>query len=310
MNTNIKTIKRPNLFIVGASKCGTTALYNYLRLHPKIYFCDIKEPKYFGSDLPFKSDRYGNKLERYLELFIHAGKHKIIGEASTNYLYSKKAAFEIKKFNPNAKIIIMLRNPVDQIYSRYSQLFSLGIESLLNFEDALKIEKHRKKLSKKNKYIRLLLYRNIANYYEQVKRYYDLFGKNKIHIIIFDDFIKDTAEVYKKVLDFLKIDNSYRPDFIKLNTNRVQNKNKIPRIWIFEKILYKQPKFIMNLANKNKYISKLGMYLYLLITKYNHKYKERKPMTTKLRNQLKKEFTPDIKKLEVLTQKDLSGWYK
>src|SRR5687767_1010670 len=103
---------KPNFFIVGAPKCGTTSLYEYIRVHPEVFMPDRKEPAFFCSDF-YKPRRM--KEEEYLSLFREAGSAKWIGEASTWYLYSDKAREGIKAFCPDARIIIMLRNPVDMM---------------------------------------------------------------------------------------------------------------------------------------------------------------------------------------------------
>ncbi len=303
-------MRKPNFFIVGASKSGTTALYNYLREHSDIFLTEPKEPKFFGSDLPFKKERYGNKIEKYLDLFCAAKNQKRVGEASTNYLYSIMAAKEIKEFSPNAKIIIMLRNPVDQMYSRHSQLRSLGAENIQNFKKALNAEEKRKVTAKSDKNARLLLYRKIASYYEQVKRYINLFGQKNVHIIIFDDFVRDTAGVYKDVSRFLQIDSDFKPDFEKLNTRQVRNPNKTLRNWGIQNILYQPPLILKKLAKKHRLISRTGQYLHWYLTRANTKYVKRDPMSPQLRKELTKAFTPEIKRLSKLIKRDLSFWYK
>lgn len=303
-------MQKPNFFIVGASKSGTTALYNYLKAHPEIFLTEPKEPKFFGSDLPFKKDNFDNKIERYLSLFSTAKKQKRLGEASTNYLYSTMAAKEIKEFSPDAKIIIMLRNPVDQMYSRHSQLLSLGAENIQNFKKALVAEKKREKQSKSDKWSRILLYRKVASYYKQVKRYSDLFGCKNVHIVIFDDFVKDTAKAYTDVLGFLQVDTNFKPDFEKLNTSRVRNPNKTLRNWRIQNILYQPPSVFKKLAKKHKLISKTGQHLHKYLTRVNTRYIKRNPMSPQLRRELTKEVTPEIKRLSRLIRRDLSSWYQ
>ena len=125
---------KPNLFIIGAPKCGTTSIYSFLKQHPEIYMPDFKEPHYFGSDLNKKKGVYIDTEEEYLSLFIESKNEIFIGEASTYYLYSNLAPMEIFKFNPDSKIIIALRNPIDLIYSLHSQYFFSGNENVLDFE--------------------------------------------------------------------------------------------------------------------------------------------------------------------------------
>jgi hypothetical protein len=106
----------PNFFIVGAPKSGTTALHTYLGMHPEV-FMGPKEAHFFAPDVriePLDSDKY-------FEGFVGAEGKACIGEASVFYLYPEKAAAAIHEFNPNAKIIVMLRNPVDLLYSLHSQ---------------------------------------------------------------------------------------------------------------------------------------------------------------------------------------------
>jgi hypothetical protein len=119
-------MRKPDFFIVGAPKSGTTAMYFYLKQHPEIFMPERKELHFFGSD--FFAPHFVRDLKDYLKFFEGADNKKRIGEASPWYLYSKRAAFEIKEFNPDADIIIMLRNPVDMMYSLRETLRKKGIE--------------------------------------------------------------------------------------------------------------------------------------------------------------------------------------
>lgn len=147
---NHLTVKKPNFFIVGAPKCGTSAMYHYLGQHPDIFIPNTadaiehalggkKEFHYFGSDLPF------SRLSRdaYLAHFAQAKNEKRLRECSVFYLYSQRASAEIKCFSPNASIIIMLRNPVDMIHAWHAQLVYWGNEDAADFDTALKLESDR-----------------------------------------------------------------------------------------------------------------------------------------------------------------------
>src|SRR5579872_3244504 len=102
----MKPIRKPDFFIVGAPRCGTTAMFDYLGKHPEIFGAALKEPHFFGSDIAYPRRP---TLERYLSYFVGANGEKRVGEASTSYLFSKLAAAEIKEFSPSSRIIIMLR---------------------------------------------------------------------------------------------------------------------------------------------------------------------------------------------------------
>ena len=132
-------MRKPDFFIVGAPKCGTTALCDYLNQHPQVYVSANKEPFYFGSDLPGHLDW---TQQNYLALFEPAGE-RTCGEASVWYLYSKSAAQEIRTFNPEARIIIMLRNPVEMAYAMHNQgLYNLT-EDIEDFDEAVKATERR-----------------------------------------------------------------------------------------------------------------------------------------------------------------------
>src|SRR3972149_11450918 len=120
-------MKIPNFFIVGAPKCGTTAMYTYLKQHPEVFMSDLKELHFFGTD-HHRINYTPYTKEQYLSFFDGAGDKRRIGEASTSYLYSERAAVEIKEFNPFARIIIMLRNPVDVMYAYHHTNLSGGFE--------------------------------------------------------------------------------------------------------------------------------------------------------------------------------------
>lgn len=223
-------MKTPDFYIVGAPKSGTTSLYRYLKDHPRLCMSTPKEPHHFGSDLrKYSPIVLFNDNEEYVEkCFADCDENKLWGEASASYLYSAKAAEEIKNFSPNAKIIIMLRNPVNAAYSFYSQKVFGGSESAASFEDALNLIDNRllgKNLPKHPGIIETFDYVGTYMYYDQVKRYIDIFGRENILIIKFDDFKNDTLTVYKQLVDFLGIDSSYIPTFTVENANKV-NKSK------------------------------------------------------------------------------------
>jgi len=133
----------PNFFIIGAPKTGTTALSEYLKDHPNIFFCPVKEPHFFDLDT---SKRLKLNLQTYLSLFAEADPalHQAVGEGSTGYLFSKVAVSEILKFNPNSKFIVMLRNPVDLVQSWHSEMYYEGVEDVVDFEKAWKLEQERR----------------------------------------------------------------------------------------------------------------------------------------------------------------------
>ena len=214
-------MRAPDFFIVGAAKCGTTSLYRYLGLHPEVFMPATKWINYFNVDLPSPANCHS--WDRYLDHFADAGHARRVGEASESSLYSRCAAAGIRKACPDADIVIMLRNPVDMLYSLHSQLLFSGVEDIEDFAEAMAAEPDRRKGERLPPVAhhpqRWLLYRQAARFAEQVLRYLDVFGRDRVHIILFDDFKSDTAAVYRDTLRFLGVDTGFQPDFEVHNAN-------------------------------------------------------------------------------------------
>src|SRR5581483_10240451 len=158
-------IRRPDFFIVGAPKSGTTALSEYLKPHPQIFIPDIKDVSFFGSDLYFTMPRI--TAEEYAAAFAAARDELRVGEASVWYLYSKCAAAEIKEYSPDASIIIMLRNPVDMLYAQHSEFLYNCNEDIPDFGAALEAEAERKRgrrVPARAHLVQGLFYRETARY--------------------------------------------------------------------------------------------------------------------------------------------------
>ena len=224
-------MKKPNLFIVGQPKSGTTALHQFLGQHPEIFMSSIKEPHYFCQDFQSESDRYYGSRRffdfrtepDYLQLFAKAKSETILGEASTNYLYSQVAAEKISQFNPQAKIIMLLREPASFLYSLHSHYVKFTEENEADFSQALGLEALRKKGQFSSPRVTspsYLYYSERVNYYQQVKRYYDHFPKSQIKVIIFEDFRAQNNLIYQEILDFLAVDSNFLPQYEAININK------------------------------------------------------------------------------------------
>lgn len=222
---------KPNLFIVGQPKSGTTALHQFLGQHPEIFMSSIKEPHFFCSDFHLESDRtYGKQRffdfrneSAYLQLFAKAEEAKIAGESSTNYLYSQVAAEKIHNFNPDAKIIIILREPAKFLYSLHSHYVKFTEENESDFLTALALEPERKQEKSTSSRVTTpsyLYYSQRVQYYQQVKRYYDRFEASQIKVIIFEEFKSENERVYREILEFLGVDSSFTPQYDAVNVNK------------------------------------------------------------------------------------------
>jgi len=301
-----REVKKPNFFIVGAPKCGTTAMNEYLKQHPEIFIPDIKEVHYFGSDLKFRITGWERpRREDYLGLFEKAQNYKAIGEASVWYLYSETAAKEIKLFNPAARIVIMLRNPVDMIYSLHSQYVYEGNEDISEFGAALDAEEKRKqgeRIPAHTYLIGSLFYTDVAKYSKQVQRYIEIFEREKILVIIYDDFRENAAGEYKKTLRFLNVDDNFEVDM------KVINPSKIVRSRDLQRIMMNPPKMLLRVGSHLKIPLKMQSIAMEKIRAFNTRYKKRSSMDMELRQALKREFRDDVERLSLLLGRDLSFW--
>lgn len=295
-------MKQPDFFIVGAPKCGTTFLYSHLKNHPEIFMPERKELHHFGTDL-YHPD-FVRDTTTYLSFFQNAENEKRLGEASVWYLYSKRAAREIKAFSPSAQIIIMLRNPVDMIYSLHSQYLYNGCEDIIDFEDAMGKEDLRKKglFLAKNAYpVEGLFYRETAKYTQQIKRYFEIFDNKAIHFIIFDDIRNNPQTSLQDTFRFLGVNEDIR------NDAKLINPNKRAKSVFLRNLLQNPPPFLLNMSRRLiphaiRSSMRKGMW------DFNIRYESRIPMRPELRKRLQDEFKPEIKQLSDMLGRDLNYW--
>ncbi len=273
----------------------------YLRQHPDI-FMTCGEPCFFSSDISHNPEGLVTQKD-YLDCFSNAQNEKMIGEKSTLYLPSKKAASEIKNFSPHAKIIIQIRNPVDMLYSLHSGFLRSGEENIINFEKALEAEEDRRKGLRVPKrtvdFPKCLSYSEIPLYTEQIKRYVEVFGWKQIHIVVFNDLVNDTLNTYREVLRFLEVDNQFTPDFKIYNA------------------AYPRRSMLLQIFMKSFWAKKIGRTLLpyttrrmigQAISRWNTSKKPRPLMKRYVRKRLQKQFEPEVKRLSKLLNRDLTYW--
>lgn len=296
---------KPNFFIVGAPKCGTTALCEYLKEHHNIFISDPKEPHYFAEDLD--NYRLVKTEDSYLELFKDSQEDNLaIGEGSVFYLYSSVALQNIYQFDPQAKIIVMLRKPSELVYSFHSQLLYSADEQEKDFETAWRLQSLRKqgdKIPSSCREAELLQYAAVGKLGEQIERLFTIFPRQQIEIVWFEDFITDTKKVYDRVLDFLAVPHDNRTDFSRINENK---KHKLSVLGRFSE---KPPVSITQTLMKAKQIlgiDRLGVLD--TIRSFNTKTSSRSPLKESFHIELAQEFKDDVNKLGKILDKDLSSW--
>jgi len=280
----------PDFFIVGGARCGTTSLYAYLKQYPDIFLPERKEPHYYSSQstplpywlLPLRSI---TKKQDYLQLFENSKEGMIVGDASATYLMNLDVPKLIFEDNPNAKIIISLRNPIDRTYTAYLAQYRSGNEKS-SFGESIR----RDFSSITGEEIQRQSALN-SDYYEYVNNYYHYFPKEQIKIIIFEEFIKNPKQTVKELLHFLNISTE-------LNINYEQyNEFKFPKNKIAKSII--SNKFIVNISFA-LIPAKIRHYIFRrLVTRV-------KPiMLEKDRKFLGKKYGDGVKKLELLLNRDL-----
>jgi hypothetical protein len=295
----ITSMPAPNFFIVGAPKSGTTSLSRYLGQHPDVLMADPKEPFHFGRDLQSKPTWHIRDIERYLSLFETANSKRRIGEATVWYMYSKQAAHEICQFCPDAKIIMMLRNPVDTIYSLHSHYLSNGNEDIRDFATAVSLDLYRSRgdrLPKAAHFPQGLIYREVVNYPHQIRRYLRYFSSQNILVIIFEDFAKHPEVTYQTCLSFLDVDPGFTPDF------SVHNSGKVVRSILLTRFLNHPPR-LARIVPSSIYAAADWR-----LRRWNTRAGKRSPMSPALRCQLSAEFLPMIEDTENLINRDLEVW--
>lgn len=295
-------MRHPNFFIVGAPKCGTTAMHTYLDQHPDVFMSPFKEPHHFGTDIqnPF----YLRDREQYLKLFEAATTERRVGESSVNYLYSKLAAAEIKSTYPEALIIAMFRNPVDKIHAQHNELHYQGKEPVGDFEQALALEAERAAGRQLPDVPNpsTLLYRQSARFAEQLQRYYEQFGRERVLVLIHDDLVADIRPVYRRTCEFLGIDPGFEPEF------RIVNANHVVKSYALRRLLKQPPALVRALVKAVLPHQPTREVIKLQMKRLNTTYQPRPPMRPELRRQLQQELLPDVVALSELLGRDLTHW--
>lgn len=300
-------MRKPNFFIVGAPKCGTTALHAYLGTHPNLFLCEPKEPNYFSTDFP--THRYVTAEKDYLRLFENASNDEtVLGEASAWYLYSNEAIPNIHEFDPQAKIIVMVRNPIDMVPSLHGMLLHNFAEDEHDLERAWELQAPRRAgecfAGSRNKRFdpKTCLYAEVCKLGAQIERLFDVIPKDQVHIIIFDDFVRDTKTSYENVLDFLQVASDGRTEFPPENIRRQFESQRLA--WISWKIrdagsIIKRK---LGIVHSFDVLSKLH--------RLNERSEGRPRLSPEFKSKLVAEFQTDIEKLENLVQRDLSQWLR
>ena len=291
-------MKLPTFLIVGVQKAGTTSIYNYLDKHPQIYMSPVKETNFLEKDWSTIENAQKNKngiltIEDYGRLFQGVTNEIAIGEASPNYLFHyQSSAARIKQYVPDAKLISILRNPVERAYSDYL----MHIRDAINnrpLEEQIEHSAHKSFMLRK------------GLYYTQVKYYLDEFGSEQFKVFLYDRLCQNSLEFMQEMYRYIGVDDTFDVD----TSTQVQTA-KIPKNQAINNLLQRDNplrslaastlKAIMPLETRQKLRDRL--------IDFNSKSKQEAPLKPETRQKLVELYREDILKLQDLIQQDLSAW--
>jgi len=228
-----KSFVWPDFYVVGAGKSGTTSLWAYLKKHPQVFLPKMVEPTYFVTAPPppsLKSRYCTGNLEAYQRLYDDANGCKAVGDKSVGYLWDRNVAERIHAVAPQARIVIILRDPVERAYSHYQMSVRHGGESL-SFLDALQRD-NSESVRSNYWWNQHQMYVELGLYYEQVRRYLETFGREQVGVYLLEDLETDPLRVMSELCRHIGVDPAL------LDTEeikRVRNPGVVPRSkWLYD----------------------------------------------------------------------------
>lgn len=295
----------PDFLLIGAARSGTTSLNNYLGQHPEIFICPKKESSFFAleghprnfagppADISWFNPHIVTAISDYQSLFNGITSEKVSGEASVLYLYSPIAARNIYRYLPNAKLLAILRNPAERAYSNFMFQVSRGHETILDFQEALYEEPHRIAANWRH----MWHYKQLGFYYQQVRPYFELFGRDQIRVYLYEDYIHDPLLVLKDIFSFLQVDETFHPDLVQLNVSGLPKSKNVDAFLTSRNILKSMLKSLIP-----------QIFGRMLRNKIFRQNLIRPEMSAEIRRALLAEYRTDILSLQDLLGRDLGIW--
>ncbi|MCB0184312.1 MAG: sulfotransferase domain-containing protein [Caldilineaceae bacterium] len=297
----------PNFLIIGATKSGTTSLFHALQQHPQIFMSAVKEPHFFAyvNARPTYQgpgdERTINRMiisepERYANLFREKkSEQRVMGEASAMYIYVPDAPMQIHHYQPQMKLVAILRNPVDRAYSAYQHMRRDGREPLADFRAAIGQEDQRRQMQ----WSPIFSYLDMGYYALQLRRYYALFPTMQLKVLLYEDLRNRWEESYNEICTFLEVDPPAElPQLAQLN------KSGTPKSELWHKILRRPHPLKARFRSLLPTPLRRKMITYLI----NRNLSAPPQMGSAVRQELTERYRHDILQLQDLIQRDLSHW--
>jgi Sulfotransferase family len=306
--SQVGVVHLPNFLVLGTAKAGTSSLYFYLNQHPDVYLSPTPELNFFaheGGDLNFRGpgdlrflwyDSLVGTYEDYCKQFAGVDRETAIGEFSTHNLYSSRAPAKIKRYVPNAKMIAILRHPVERAFSAFTHMVRDGREETNNFRLALGREPKRIR----DNWEPLWHYKSMGLYGAQLSRYFESFERRKIRIYIYDDLVARPLEVVQDIFGFIGVDPNFVPDM-----SEKYNVSLVPRSWQLHRLTMHEN--LIRSALRHLVPTGVGPRVRRLIRERNLRRPRLDPV---MRRELTNAFRQDIGLVERLIDRDLSHWLK
>jgi hypothetical protein len=304
----------PDFFIVGAPRCGTTTLSRYLRKHPRICFSRPKEPHFFSDLSPFAST--GDLWKDYIEPFFHyydPDVHRAVGEGSVSYLYALPGLQRILQINPEARFIIQVRDPMEMLRSYHARMLFTLEEDQPDFAKAWAAQGARARGEGIPRYCRqalLLQYAEAGQLGKYVAQLFDLAGRDRCHVIVFDDLREDPSKVYAGVLDFLGVEHDGRRKFLSKQVSKT-----FRHLWLHRLLYRPSPGFVkLVLAAERRHRAERQTRkpwikrMRSRLTDWNTVKSRPAPLSPEMRSTIRETLSEDVEKLGKLLDRDLGHW--
>jgi hypothetical protein len=296
----------PSFFIVGAPRCGTTTLSSALKDHPLISFSKPKETQFFllaPADMPDAELRatYLNLHHRQL-----SPEHRALGDGSVSYLYAPDAIRRALRFDPRARFIASVRNPIDLVPSHHARMLYTLEEDVPDLAEAWALQASRaagQNIPPRCRDARVLQYGAFGRLGEHIERLFDMAGRERCLVIVYDDLARDLGAVYRQVLEFVGVPDDGRTKFSRKAENRgfkspfLQQFVMNPPAWTLRLIQFSNGTMIRRLKRVRRRLEEVNTFP-----------RARPPLSSEMRQTLRDYFAEDVRRLSALLSRDLSHW--
>ncbi|EDZ95516.1 sulfotransferase [Limnospira maxima CS-328] len=294
-------VKLPNFLIIGVEKSGTTSIYNYLNQHPEVYMSPVKETNFLEREWSLEESRKPSRidtLDKYTDLFKNVTNEKAIGEVSPNYLFKYKTSIpKIYKLLPNAKLIAILRHPVERAYSDYL----MHIRDVIGGKNVPSLSAQATKDPITSFTIRKGLYA------EPLAAFFEAFGRDNIKVYLYDDLQESATAFMQDIYEFIGVDPTFIPDTSKRAQKAAVPKNQtVNTVLRTQNLVRKTVASILRLFLSEATRQKIRDRLLAA----NYQSKAALPLAEEERQLLQDLYREDILKLQELLETDLSHWLK